>query len=131
MSSYRVKTGRDQALVDLTELSPQPDPGPGIQATRRATSLTGAVVDEAKFVEFHWGALDDASAYSTLLALFGLSASTAYADVTVYVRNEVYSFVRMNGTAVRPRVEQDVTWGDRQSRPLNLTILVRDLEAAS
>ena len=36
MSTYRVKTGTDEALNDLTVLSPQPDPGTGIRTTRRS-----------------------------------------------------------------------------------------------
>lgn len=131
MSTYRVATNHDVALGSLTELDPQPDPGPGIQTTRRSYAADGTVVDEGKYIELHWGALESQSAYSTLLGVFGLNSSTTTADVTVYVRDETYSFVRMNGKAHRPIPGETVTWGDRQSRPLDVTILVTNLEAAA
>jgi hypothetical protein len=131
VTTYRVKTTHDQALIDLTVLSPQPDPGTAIQTTRRTYGGDGTVYDEGRFIEIHWSALTTAAAYQAILTLFGLSASVANADVTVYVRDEIYAWVRMNGTAVRPMPGNEVHWGDVQSRPLDITILVKDLATAA
>lgn len=127
MSTYRVKTTYDQELADLVVLDPQPDPGPGVQTTRRTYSGDGSVYDEGRFVEFTWSAYTTAAAYQTLLGMFGLSATTSAAAVTVYVRDETYAWIRMNGNAIRPMLDKEVKWGDIQSRPLNIIILVRDL----
>jgi len=131
MTSYRVKTGSDIALGSLTVLSPQPDPGTGIQTTDRTYAADGSVVDQGRYIEFKWSAYDTQATYVTLLALFGLNASTSTAAVTVYVRNEIYAWVRMNGIAVRPIPGESVKWGDVQSRPLDITILVKNLTTAA
>lgn len=131
MTTYRVKTGHDQTLASLTVLDPQPDPGPMIQATRRTHAADGTVYDQARYIELHFSALDDAAAYQALLSSFGLSLNNKTAAVTVYVRNEVFNWLRMNGTAVLPEPGQSVTWGDVQSRPLNVVVLVRDLSNAA
>jgi hypothetical protein len=118
-------------LGSLTVLNPQPDPGPGIQTTRRTYAGDNTVNDQGRYIELHWSAYTTQAAYATLLGLFGLSASTSSALVTVYVRDEVYAWVRMNGTAVRPIPGQTVKWGDRQRRPLDIVILVKNLSTAS
>ena len=127
MSSYRVKTTYDQELADLVVLDPQPDPGPGVQTTRRTYSGDGSVYDEGRYVEFTWSAYATAAAYQTLLGQFGLSATSSAAAVTVYVRDETFAWIRMNGIAIRPMLGKEVKWGDIQSRPLDINILVRDL----
>ena len=131
MSTYRVATGHDVILGSLTVFAPQPDPGTAIQTTRRSYGGDGTVFDEGRYIELPWSALVDATAYQALLTLFGLSASVENADVTVYVRDETYAFVRMNGIAVRPQPGKEVVWGDVQSRPLNVNILVKDLATAA
>ena len=131
MSTYRVKTGSSVALASLTVLSPQPDPGTAIQTTRRTYGADGTVTDQGRYIELKWSVYDTAATYQTLLGLFGLSASVAKAAVTVYVRDETYAWVRMNGNAIRPEPGKTVKWGDRQSRPLDISILVRDLEVAA
>lgn len=131
MSTYRVATGHDVVLGSLTVLDPQPDPGNGIQVTRRIYGGDNTVTDQGRYIELEWSAYTDESDYQTLLGLFGLNASTSTAAVTVYVRDETYAFVRMNGYAVRPIPGQTVRWGDVQSRPLDIVILVKDLETAS
>lgn len=108
MSTYRAKINHDVALVSLTVLDPQPDPGTAIAPTRRTYGGDGSVYDEGNYIELHWSAIDTASAYQTLLGVFGLNASTAYANVTVYVRDVTYAWVRMNGIAVRPIAQSDV-----------------------
>jgi hypothetical protein len=37
----------------------------------------------------------------------------------------------MNGTAIRPEPMREVSTGDRQQRPLDIILLVRNLETAS
>lgn len=130
MTTYQVATGHDVVLGSLSDISPQPDPGPAIQATQRQFSADGQVNDQGEYVEFSFSALDDTSAYTTLLTQFGLNSATS-ADVTVYVRDSLFAWVRKNGRAVRPLPGDTVDWGDRQSRPLNVRILVRDLEDAA
>jgi hypothetical protein len=131
MTTYRVATGHDVALGSLTVLSPQPDPGNGIQVTRRTYGSDNTVSDQGRYIEFTWSAYTNSTDYATLLALFGLNASTSTAAVTVYVRDEIYAWVRMNGYAVRPIPGETVRWGDNQSRPLDIVILVKDLETAA
>jgi len=131
MTTYRVKTGSDVPLASLTVLDPQPDPGPIIRTTRRTYGADGTVTDQGRYIEFPWSAYTTAAAYQTLLGQFGLSASVAKAAVTGYVRDEFLAWVRMSGNAIRPEPGRDMRWGDRQSRPLSIVILVRDLETAS
>lgn len=128
MTTYRVKTGSGIALDSLTVLSPQPDPGQGVQTTRRSFGANGTATDQGRYIEFGWSAYTTAAAYQTLLGQFGLDSNTSMAPVTVYVRDETYAWIRMNGNAIRPIPGKQVHWGDRQSRPLDITILVRDLE---
>jgi hypothetical protein len=131
MSTYRVATGTDIILGSLTVLDPQPDPGRGIQTTRRTYGGDNTVVDQGRYIELEWSAYTTVANYQTLLGLFGLNASTSSALVTVYVRDETYAWVRMNGTAIRPVPGQTVKFGDRQQRPLDISILVKNLTTAS
>lgn len=131
MTTYRVATGHDVVLGSLTVLDPQPDPGTLIQTTRRSYAADGTPTDQGRYVELPWSALATSTIYTNILTLFGLNASTISALVTVYVRDETFAFVRMNGTAIRPEPMREVTTGDRQQRPLDIKILVRNLVAAS
>ena len=131
MTTYRVKTGSDVALISLTVLDPQPDPGPLIQTTRRTSAADGSVTDQGRYIELPWTLYDTSTTYQSLLTLFGLSASVSSAAVTVYVRDEYLAWVRMNGTAIRPEPGRSVRWGDVQSRPAAVKILVKNLTAAA
>jgi hypothetical protein len=131
MSTYRVKAGSNQTLASLTVLDPQPDPGTAIETTRRSYSANGSTTDQGRYIELPFSALASSGAYQSLLTLFGLSADISTAPVTVYVRDETYAWRRMNGNAIRPIPGKQVNWGDRQSRPLNIVILIRDLETIS
>lgn len=122
--------GHDQALIDLVDLDPQPDPGPLIQVTERNFAWSGMVNDQGLYVEFPFSALEDTAAYTALLTQFGLH-SAKQADVTVYVRDDLLAWVRMNGKAIRPRPGESLTWGDVFSLPLDVKILVIDLEASA
>ncbi len=131
MTTYRVLAGTDVVLGSLFVLAPQPDPGRGIQTTRRTYGGDNTVNDQGRYIEFEWSAFTNAADYLTLLGRFGLSASVSSATVTVNVRDVAYAFVRMNGTAIRPIPGQTVKWGDRQQRPLDIVILVKNLSTAS
>lgn len=126
MSTYRVADGHDVALGSLTVIDPQPR-SDGIQVTRRLFAASGAVIEQGKYVELRWDALLSVSEYQTVLSAFGVQSALTN-DVTVYVRDEAFDFVRMNGTAIRPRPGSDVFW---RFFPRRIVILVRDLEAAS
>lgn len=127
MTTYKVADGHNVALVSLNVVTPQPTTE-GIKATRRTYSASGAVLDEGKYIELQFGVLGGVTGYQSLLDLFGVKTALTN-DVTVYVRDEVFSWVRMNGTAVRPETGQDVQW--RRFFPRNITILIRNLSAAS
>lgn len=125
--TYRVATGSNVALVNLTVLDPQPS-STGIRATRRTYSADGSALDEGRYVELEFDFVESASAYASLLALFGVQNDLT-ADVTVYVRDETYTAVRMNGIACRPEVGRDITW-DRFF-PRNLKMLIKNLEVST
>lgn len=127
MTTYKVADGFNVALVSLNTIAPQPSTE-GIKATRRTFAASGAVLDEGKYIEFEFGIVGTVTAYQALLDLFGVKTALTN-DVTVYVRDEVFSWVRMNGTAVRPEPGKDVQW--RSFFPRNITILVRNLAVAS
>jgi len=127
MSTYRVADGHDVALESLTALDPQPHTE-GIKPTRRTYSADGSVYDEGRYVEFLYSMLPDATTYQSVLSAFGVQSARTN-DVTVYVRDETFAWVRMNGTAVRPEPGQDVRWS--QYFPRDVTVRVRDLETAS
>jgi hypothetical protein len=127
MSEYKVAIGTDVALVDLDTLTPQPA-SEGIRVTRRTSGADGAVYDEGRYVELVWNVLQDATMYQALLTQFGLSAAS-FAAVTVYVRSEVYAWVRVNGIAVRPELGRDARWNN--AFPRSITILVKNLEESA
>lgn len=122
MSSYKVKTGHNQALVDLVLLSPQPA-SEGLKFARTTYAASGGVYPEAPYIELIWALLPTPALYTTLLTQFGLSGSTAFANVTVYIPNAAYSYARYNGVAVRPPT------GRRGFFLRDVTIVVKDLAA--
>jgi len=126
VSDYRVSTGHDVALGSLTVLSPQPR-SEGVRYTRTTHAASGVVVREGAYVELVWSTLGSAGAYQTLLGTFGLSSAQS-ALVTVYVRNERFSYVRYNGRAVLPEPGDGVEW---DVFPSDAVVLVRDLVVAS
>lgn len=127
MSTYRVADGWNVALGSLNVVSPQPT-SEGIKPTRRTFSANGEVFDEAKYVELQFNMLGSASSYQAVLNQFGIQSATTN-EVTVYVRDETFAWVRMNGTAVRPEPGRDVRWS--KFFPRDITILVRGLTAVS
>ena len=126
MTTYRVADGHDVVLGSLTVLDPQPRTD-GIQSTRRTFSGNGTPNDEGQFVVFDYSVVPSASDYQSILSDFGIQSATSN-DVTVYVRDETFAWVRKNGKAIRPQPRVDVRW---DFFPRNVQILVRDLVDAS
>lgn len=125
MSTYRVKTGHNEALVDLVVLSPQPR-SIGVEATRRSFAASGLVYDEGLFVRLLYDFTDSPTTYLALLTAFGL-ASASQANVTIYARNQRYAWQRYNGTAILPETGRDVTSSNFFLR--DIIILVKNLVA--
>lgn len=123
MTTYRAAAGHDIALVSLTVLSPQPR-SQGIRATRRTNGADGSVYDEGHYVELVWDVFGTTTAYQAMLTTFNLS-SALFADVTVYVRDDKFNWVRKNGVAVRPEPNWDRFF------PRNVVILIKNLEDAA
>ncbi|HMN10894.1 MAG TPA: hypothetical protein PKD55_01065 [Bellilinea sp.] len=124
---YKVADGHDIIEANLNTINPQPR-STGIRATRRVFLADGSVQDDGRYIELHWGIIDNPSAYQSLLSQFGVQNATTN-DVTVYVPDETFAWVRYNGTAVRPAQGSDVRRQDFFIR--DVVVLVRDLEAAS
>lgn len=126
MSVYRVKTGLNQALVDLVAIDPQPR-SPGIQTVQRNYAISGLVYEQASFVALEFDFLESPTEYQAVLTQFGLDAALT-AEVTVYVRDFDFSWVRKNGLAVRPEVGKDVQW--QNFFPRSIEIIVKHLTTA-
>lgn len=112
-------------------LSPQPDPGEGIQYASILRLGDGTLARQGPYIEFTWTMLETAT-YTTILTLFGLDSAATSADavnVTVYVRDVNYTnWVRMNGIAQRPFPGDGVNWN---VRPNDIVIRVTDLATAA
>ncbi len=124
MSTYRVKTGHDEDLVDLVDVDPQPT-STGIQVTRRSYGGDGTVRTVGLYVELVFNILPTTADYQAVLTQFGLSGSLT-ADVTVYVRDGTFTWIRKNGKAVQPDPGRDVVWTNYFPRRIN--ILIKNLE---
>lgn len=127
MTTYRVADGFNVALGSLTVLVPQPASA-GIQYARQSFAADGTPIKEGPFVELVWNVLGTKTQYQSVLNYFGLFNADSN-DVTVYVRDERFDYVRMNGKAIKPLPENGVQW--RRPFPRNITILVRDLEEST
>ena len=131
MSTYRVADGHDVILGSLAVLVPQPR-SKGIETTRRTFAPDGSVYDEGRFVQLEWTMLPDQATLATIWTAFGVYQSPININsnlVTVYVRDEMFLWVRMNGTAIRPNPGKDMAWKDYF--PRQITIMVKDLVLAS
>jgi hypothetical protein len=127
MTTYRVADGFNIALVSLTVLDPQPR-SEGIKPTRRTFGGDGTPYDESKFVELLYSAVGSVTEYQSILSDFGVQSAGSN-EVTVYVRDETFAWVRKNGLAIRPEPGQDVKWTNYF--PRDVVILVRDLADVS
>lgn len=127
MTTYRALEGTDVALASLTVLSPQPDPGEGIQFTKVTTSANMTITRQGPYYEFKWSEMSNAN-YATILGIFGLDDS-ASTNVTVYIRDETYqTWVRRSGVAQQPIPGDTARWN---IRPRNIVIRVTNLEGVS
>lgn len=126
MTDYRVADGWNVVLGSLTVLDPQPM-STGMQPSRRTYAASGNVAEEAHFIEFLWTMVETPTQYIAILTDFGLQGlpPTYTNDVTVYLRNDLFSYQRYNGTAVRPEIGRDVKWADYF--PRDVVILVKGL----
>lgn len=125
---YKVSNvGHNIALGSLVNVVPQPHSN-GIESSRRTFGADGSVYDEGKFIELEFDVIPNGTLYVALLTLFGVN-NNLFADVTVLIPDERRTFIRYNGTAVRPSPGRDM----RQSRFFlrGITILVKDLFASS
>jgi hypothetical protein len=127
MSDYRVADGSDVVLGSLTVLSPQPR-STGIEYTRRSYAADSTPILEGPFINLVWDVLGSKTEYQAILTTFGLSSATTN-DVTVYIRNANFDYVRMNGKAIKPQIGEGIEWANYF--PRNMTILIRDLETAA
>lgn len=129
MSDYRVADGHDVALGSLNVITPQPR-SRGIRPVRREYPVSGHAFEEGYYIELEWSVIGTVAQFQSILTQFGLSgAGTLSNDITVYIPSGTYDYARFNGTAIRPEIGGDVVRNRFFLR--NLTILVKDLEAAA
>jgi hypothetical protein len=128
MTTYRVAGGYNIALGSLTVLSPQPR-SEGIKYGARRYSGNGSIYDENPFIELEWDVLETTTEYQAIIdIIFGVTRPKSN-EITIYLRNEYYAWVRMNGIAVSPEPGKDARY--RQYFPRDLTIVVKSLVIAS
>lgn len=127
MTEYKAAVGHNVAEISLTPLDPQPR-SMGIRPTRRAHPISGKSYEDALYVELEYSVLEDADQYEDVLEYFGLDDADEE-NVTVYVRDERWQWVRKNGIAHRPEIGKDARWQDYF--PRNIVILITDLEDPS
>lgn len=127
MANYRVATGHGVALVSLSDMNPQPRTDVTVRPVQRNESASGAIQEIGLYIELQWSMIATATEYTTLLAQFGISATTLTNQVTVYVPNQVYALTRYNGLARFPLQGVDIGRSDYYIR--NLKIIVNRLVA--
>lgn len=126
MSTYRVADTFDVALGSLTVLSPQPR-SDGTKPTRRNYAADGTISDDARYAELEWDVIETAAAYLALLTTFGLHNALTN-EVTLYLRDETFAFVRVNAIVHRPELGRDAGWNIFAR---NVTILATNIVAAA
>jgi hypothetical protein len=121
-SDYRVAVGHNIALVSLAVVSPQPT-SQGLQFTRQINYGDGHVLNQGAYVEWNYGVVKDAAQYVAIMEYFDFEVlATESQNVTIYTRNELYTYRRYNGVAHRPAT----TWNN--FRPRNVVIRITHLE---
>lgn len=123
-SDYRASAGLNIALASLTRFSPQPRSS-GVQVTKRTFVGSGPPIDQGLYVVLQWAALGKVATYQAILTQLGILGATG-GDVTVYVRNQVWTYARYNGVALQPQIGQDADWN---IFPRNISVVVKDLLA--
>lgn len=123
-----MQLGHDIALVSLLPIygSPRADPA---APTQREYSVTGKPADSGFYTCFHWDFVDSETDYSTIITSFGFAVDPDINDVTVYVRNHRFEWIRFNGSAIYPQMGQDVKYENFFIR--NLSLYVVNLVEAS
>lgn len=122
-SNYRAAPGHGIALLSLVLIDPQPASA-GFKVTERSYGLSGAVYQQAPYIELVWSMIETPTQYASILSQFGLT-SVLYANVTVYIPNAAYTYARYNGIAVKPEIGKD---GARSNYFLrDFVILIKDL----
>ena len=127
MGTYKVADGFDVAEISLNTVAPQPR-SEGVRPGRRSYGAGGAVYDESLFIELEFSALEDVTEFTTLLTAFGINAALTN-EVTVLVPNQIRTFTRYNGIAVRPEVGRDVRHRNYFLR--DVVILIKNLALSS
>lgn len=126
MAQYLVAQTHDQPFANLNVITPQPY-SPGVQIVQRNLAVSGKAKDVGLWIPLQWDVIDTATVYSTLLGLFGLSASVTEAEVTIWCPDRLFTFNRFNGLAVLPQPGDDVQRANYFIR--DLTIRVKNLVA--
>jgi hypothetical protein len=122
MTQYMVAVGHDIALASLTVIDPQPRDG-AIRALRSYGD--GGAQERADHCFLQWNVLETPEQYQDLLTAFGL-LDALYSSITLYTKNEVFSWQRFNGIAIQPRIGEDGSWSRYFAR--DFVIAVRNLE---
>ncbi len=122
-SQYKIAVGWTSNPASLTLFNPQPR-SLGVRYTRRSYFVgTNPFLDEGRYIELLWSALEDDLAYRQMLQQFGLHNTYAQ-QVSLWARDEIWSYHLYNGWAHRPLLGNDANW---EFMPKDITVLVRDL----
>jgi hypothetical protein len=124
MGLHKVKTGHNQALVDLVDVVPQPG-SRGLQYAVRDYAADMTVYEQVPYLEWVWTVLPTGTIYVALLTQFGLHSAVT-SEVTVYTRGANFAWTRYNAIAVRPALGEDAEWDRYMLR--NIRILLKDLQ---
>lgn len=116
---YMVGLGSNIPKASLTVIKPQPR-SKGVQYMVQEYTTSGSFRD-APYLELEWNVLGSADLYRDVLGLFSLEFSSQ-AIVTVWARNEVFTWTRYSGTAMQPPPNWD------RAFPRDITILIRGLK---
>ena len=123
MTQYLVAIGASQDIGDMDPVAPQPSTI-GVQYARTVWAADGTRYATGPYVEFMFDLVQGTTAYQALLTQFGVNASLK-AAVSIYARDETYTWRYYNGVAYQPVVGDDVTW--TRYFPRRIKILIRDL----
>lgn len=127
MTTYAMKKGSDQALIDLVTIAPLPLSN-GLEYARRSFALNGDIADEYPHVNLLFDQPLTITQLQTIYTQFGFDTAQTV-DITMLVPDDNFDDQRMNGIAVRPRMGVD---GKRRGFFVyGLTILVRNLQTVS
>src|SRR5690606_30269469 len=66
MSTYKVKTGHDNALNTLSDITPQPRTDATTQPVQRTDAASGAIHEQGLWIALQWSMIETASEYQTL-----------------------------------------------------------------